>query len=119
MKWPISDWGDTNEEPIAITLPDIIIKTGHDSQLFKKIERIPNTDSPYAVKAAKEVIKKDKVAQRRLRKPDPYKRRGHSRVQKIAMKLTKSKLKEMIKEVIAETDGYTNLVRTNKELEHN
>ena len=35
------------------------------------------------------------------------------------MKLTKSKLKEMIKEVIAETDGYTNLVRTNKELEHN
>ena len=35
------------------------------------------------------------------------------------MKLTKSKLKEIIKEVIAETDGYTNLVRTNKELEHN
>ena len=35
------------------------------------------------------------------------------------MKLTKSKLREMIKEVIAETDGYINLVRTNKELEHN
>ena len=29
------------------------------------------------------------------------------------------KLREMIKEVMAETDGYTNLVRTNKELEHN
>jgi hypothetical protein len=35
------------------------------------------------------------------------------------MKLTKSKLREMIKDVIAETDGYTNLVRMNKELEHN
>ena len=35
------------------------------------------------------------------------------------MKLTKSKLREMIKEVIAETDGYTNLIRTNKEVEHN
>ena len=35
------------------------------------------------------------------------------------MKLTKSKLKEMIKEVIAETDGYTSLIKTNKEVEHN
>jgi|TARA_R110000824_G_scaffold140908_1_gene307183 hypothetical protein len=35
------------------------------------------------------------------------------------MKLTKSKLREMIKEVITETDGYTNLIRTNKEVEHN
>ena len=35
------------------------------------------------------------------------------------MKLTKSKLKQIIKEVIAETDGYTNLIKTNKEVEHN
>ena len=35
------------------------------------------------------------------------------------MKLTKSKLREMIKEVIAETDGHMNLIRTNKEVEHN
>ena len=35
------------------------------------------------------------------------------------MKLTKTKLREMIKEVIAETDGYTNLVQADKELQHN
>ena len=35
------------------------------------------------------------------------------------MKLTKSQLKEIIKEVIKETDGYNNLVNTNKEISHN
>ena len=35
------------------------------------------------------------------------------------MKLTKSKLKEIIREVIAETDGYNNLLKTNNEKEHN
>ena len=31
------------------------------------------------------------------------------------MKLTKSKLRIIIKEVLQETDGYSNLVKTNKE----
>ena len=35
------------------------------------------------------------------------------------MKLTKSKLRKMIKEVLQETDGYSNLVKTNKEVPHN
>ena len=35
------------------------------------------------------------------------------------MKLTKSKLREIIKEVISETDGYSNLVKKNKEISHN
>ena len=35
------------------------------------------------------------------------------------MKLTKSKLREIIREVITETDGYPNLVKKNKEITHN
>ena len=35
------------------------------------------------------------------------------------MKLTKSNLKKIIREVIAETDGYSNLVKKNKEISHN
>ena len=35
------------------------------------------------------------------------------------MKLTRKYLKEIIKEVIAETDGYSNLVKKNKEISHN
>ena len=35
------------------------------------------------------------------------------------MKLTKSKLKEIIKEIIKETDGYNNLIKKNKEVAHN
>ena len=35
------------------------------------------------------------------------------------MKLTKKYLKEIIKEVITETDGYSNLVKKNKEVAHN
>ena len=35
------------------------------------------------------------------------------------MKLTKSKLRKMIKEVLQETDGYSNLVKKNKEISHN
>ena len=35
------------------------------------------------------------------------------------MKLTKSQLKEIIKEVIAETDGHPNMVKHNKEVSHN
>ena len=35
------------------------------------------------------------------------------------MKLTKSKLKEIIKEVISETDGFPNLIKKNKEITHN
>ena len=34
-------------------------------------------------------------------------------------KLTKTKLKEMIKEIISETDGFPNLVKKNKEVRHN
>jgi hypothetical protein len=35
------------------------------------------------------------------------------------MKLTKSQLREIIKEVIAETDGHPNMVKHNKEVSHN
>ena len=35
------------------------------------------------------------------------------------MKLTKKELTKIIKEVIAETDGYSNLVKKNKEVAHN
>jgi len=35
------------------------------------------------------------------------------------MKLTKTRLKEIIKEVITETDGYPNMVKKNKEISHN
>ena len=35
------------------------------------------------------------------------------------MKLNKETLKEIIREVIAETDGYNNLLKTNNEIEHN
>ena len=35
------------------------------------------------------------------------------------MKLTKRYLKKIIKEIIAETDGYSNLVKKNKEISHN
>ena len=35
------------------------------------------------------------------------------------MKLTKSKLKEVIKEVIAETDGHPQILKKNKEVAHN
>ena len=35
------------------------------------------------------------------------------------MKLTKSQLKEIIKEVIAEADGHPNMVKHNKEVSHN
>ena len=35
------------------------------------------------------------------------------------MKLTKNQLKEIIKEVIAETDGHPNMVKKNKEISHN
>ena len=35
------------------------------------------------------------------------------------MKLTRKTLKEMIKEVIAETDGHPNMMKHNKEVSHN
>ena len=35
------------------------------------------------------------------------------------MKITKSKLKEIIKEVIAEADGHPNMLKQNKEIPHN
>ena len=35
------------------------------------------------------------------------------------MKLTKSQLREIIKEVIAEADGHPNMVKHNKEVSHN
>tara|TARA_B100000287_G_scaffold36214_1_gene33352 strand:- start:4 stop:111 length:108 start_codon:yes stop_codon:yes gene_type:complete len=35
------------------------------------------------------------------------------------MKLTKSKLREIIKEVIAEVDGYPQILKKNKEVAHN
>ena len=35
------------------------------------------------------------------------------------MKLTKKSLREIIKEVIAETDGYPTLLNKNKEVKHN
>ena len=35
------------------------------------------------------------------------------------MKLTRKALKEIIREVITETDGYPNMVRKNKEVSHN
>ena len=35
------------------------------------------------------------------------------------MKITKSKLKEIIKEVIAEADGHPNMLNHNKEVPHN
>ena len=35
------------------------------------------------------------------------------------MKLNKETLKEIIREVIAETDGHNNLLKTNNEIEHN
>ena len=35
------------------------------------------------------------------------------------MKLTKSQLKEIIKEVIAETDAHPNMLNHNKEVPHN
>ena len=35
------------------------------------------------------------------------------------MKLTKSKLREIIKEVISETDGYPQILKKNKEVAHN
>ena len=35
------------------------------------------------------------------------------------MKLTKSTLTKIIKEVIAETDGFPKLLNKNKEIEHN
>ena len=35
------------------------------------------------------------------------------------MKITKSQLREIIREVITETDGYPNMVRKNKEVSHN
>jgi hypothetical protein len=35
------------------------------------------------------------------------------------MKLTKSQLREIIREVIAETDGHPNMVKHNKEVSHN
>tara|TARA_Y100000310_G_scaffold147673_1_gene146910 strand:- start:1143 stop:1250 length:108 start_codon:yes stop_codon:yes gene_type:complete len=35
------------------------------------------------------------------------------------MKLNKETLKEIIREVIAETDGYNNLLKQNKEITHN
>ena len=35
------------------------------------------------------------------------------------MKLTKETLGEIIREVIAETDGYNNLLKQNKEITHN
>ena len=35
------------------------------------------------------------------------------------MKLTREALKEIIKEVIAETDGHPQLVKKNKEVAHN
>jgi hypothetical protein len=35
------------------------------------------------------------------------------------MKLTKSKLKEVIMEVIAETDGFPQIIKKNKEVTHN
>jgi len=35
------------------------------------------------------------------------------------MKLTKQTLREIIKEVIAETDGHPNLIKKNKEVAHN
>ena len=35
------------------------------------------------------------------------------------MKLTKSTLTKIIKEVIAETDGHPNLLKKNKEVAHN
>ena len=35
------------------------------------------------------------------------------------MKLTRKALKEIIREVITETDGYPNMVRKNKEVPHN
>ena len=35
------------------------------------------------------------------------------------MKLTKSMLKEIIKEVITETDGFPNLIKKNNEVPHN
>ena len=35
------------------------------------------------------------------------------------MKLTKSKLKEIIEEVMSENDGHPNLIKKNKEVAHN
>jgi hypothetical protein len=35
------------------------------------------------------------------------------------MKLTKETLRKLVKEVIAETDGYSNLVKKNNEVPHN
>ena len=35
------------------------------------------------------------------------------------MKLNKEMLKEIIREVIVETDGYNNLLKKNNEIEHN
>ena len=35
------------------------------------------------------------------------------------MKLTKSMLKEFVKEVISETDGYPQMTNNNNEIEHN
>ena len=35
------------------------------------------------------------------------------------MKLTKSKLREIIKKVISENDGHPNLIKKNKEVAHN
>ena len=35
------------------------------------------------------------------------------------MKLTKNKLRELVKEVIAETDAHPNLVKKNNEVPHN
>ena len=35
------------------------------------------------------------------------------------MKLTRKALKEIIREVITETDGYPNMMKQNKEVSHN
>ena len=35
------------------------------------------------------------------------------------MKLNRETLREIIREVIAETDGYNNLLKKNNEIEHN
>ena len=35
------------------------------------------------------------------------------------MKLTRKKLKEMVREIISETDGHPNLIKKNKEVAHN
>ena len=35
------------------------------------------------------------------------------------MKLTKSKLRKLVKEVLAETDGYPQILKKNKEVAHN